>query len=295
MPERAWSTGLKAFPLTLSVLLLAGAGSSRVVSAQTREDIMPVVVNGGGSVVKGQGRLIVSLNSASGSTVDFIDLLDGHAGVGESASWNQMAILPQAVSFKATPLEIYLAIAPRGSAAPALLYADHAETVARTHRDPAPRDLTTQLAQGGPSHSCLNPATWAADWIDWFSGVTQYRFSDWFHWQPTAPQERWFYPGKHIYDGTNTNDISYLGVCHQMGSAPWPLEVQIHRRKKVVQSGVTSFTWVEIASANLNDGAAYTFYSNLPASYRGYVETLPYTNDYALGVAYTKTGGLATP
>ena len=71
--------------------------------------------------------------------------------------------------------------------------------------------------------------------------------------------------------------------------------MEVHRRIKTVQAGVTSYTWFEISEANLNIDEMYVFYSNLPASYRARVKSPmdEIVEHYTIAVAYTKTPGLS--
>jgi hypothetical protein len=64
-----------------------------------------------------------------------------------------------------------------------------------------------------------------------------------------------------------------LGACNDHSFEPEVLTMEVHRRIKTVDAGVTSHAWPKIYEANLNIGELYVFYSNLPASYRARVKS----------------------
>ena len=249
-----------------------------------------------GVVVDPGARTIARLRLANGNFVDFVDLLDGHVGVGEKAKRGQrLASTYLASAWAATPLEIFLALAPRGSAVPQALRTDHENFAARSGRSRAPRDLTAYLVQPGNGVGdlvCGSQDTFYWAWLDAFEGVTDHVLADEGH---QLSGYFTFYPGKHIYEGTNANDITYLGACNDHSFEPEVMTMEVHRRFKTVHAGVSSYAWVKISEADLNIDEMYVFYSNLPASYRARVKspTDGIVEHYTYAVAYTKTPGLS--
>jgi hypothetical protein len=272
---------------------LAIAGTVLDGRGQTRaQDLMPTERTSGG-VIEPAVRSIATLRLANGNTVDFLDLLDGHVGVGEKGKRGQwLASTYLASAWAATPLEIFLALAPRGSAVPQALRTDHEAFAARSGRSRAPRDLTAHLTQQGGNGpgglACGSQDTFYWAWLDAFEGVTDYVFAAEGH----ALLGHWtFYPGKHIYEGTNTNDITYMGACNDHSFNPELLTMEVRRRIKTVTNGVTSYSWPVIAGTDLYIDEMYVFHSNLPASYRARVSSPEgqIVEHYTVAVAYTKT------
>jgi hypothetical protein len=262
---------------------------------QTRADELMPVDKTAGVVIDPGTRSLARLRLANGNVVEFLDLLDGHVGVGEKARRGQRLMSTYLASaWSATPLEIFLALAPQGSAVPQQLRTDHEDFAARSGRSRASRDLTVYLAQQGGGVSdlvCSSQDTFYWAWLDAFEGVTDYVFPGVGH-QLSGTYN--FYPGKHIYEGTNLNDITYLGACNDHSFEPEMLRMEVLRRIKTVNAGVTSYTWYEISEVDLNIDEMYVFYSNLPASYRGRVKSPMdgVVEHYTVAVAYTKTPGL---
>lgn len=90
--------------------------------------------------------LIAELRSTSGSRISFLDEGDS-VGVLELTSAGQAATLPDlSRRFNPTGLELFLALAPEGSAVPAQLRAAHsASAERRADLSAEPRDLSTSL------------------------------------------------------------------------------------------------------------------------------------------------------
>jgi hypothetical protein len=279
-------------PICLSLAIASTATDSW---GQTRaQELMPMEKSGGVVIDPNVGS-VARLRLANGNIVDFVDVLDGHVGVGEKAKRGQrVASTYLASAWAATPLEIFLALAPRGSDVPRALQTDHDDFVARSGRNPAVRDLTAYLTQQGNGIAdlvCSDQDTFYWAWLDAFEGVTDYVFAGEGH----QLSGQWtFYPGKHIYEGTNLNDITYLGACNDHSFFPETLRMEVERRIKIVHAGVTTYTWFEISQVDLNIDEMYVFYSNLPASYRARVKSLEdaVVEHYTVAVAYTKTPGL---
>ncbi len=288
------SSAQRFCPLRLAAIgvLLAIAGTASDSWGQVlTEELMPIERTAGVVVDPGT-RSIARLRLANGNVVDFVDLLDGHVGVGEKAKRGQrLASAYLASAWDATPLEIFLAVAPRGSAVPQALGTDHQDFTARSGRSAVPRDLTAHLTQQGNGVSdlvCSTQDTFYWAWLDAFEGIADHVLAAEGH---QLSGQYTFYPGKHIYKGTNTNDITYLGACNDHSFEPEVLTMEVHRRIKTVDAGVTTYTWYEISEVNLDIDEMYVFYSNLPASYRARVKspTDDIVEHYTIAVAYTKT------
>lgn len=278
-------------------------GAANTVNAQSGGSTLMPIEEGSRSGASSTtvGRTFATLRLSNGALVDFVDLLDGHVGVGEKAPRYQRSTSSYLASqWHATPLEIYLALAPRGAAVPEILRRDHEQFVARNGGNPAPRDLSGQAGLFGPTDpgvehtSCDALGSFGTAWLTAFAGLTDYVFAAAGHFLETS----WtFYPGKHVYDGTNTNSATYLGACngHVIGGAT-TMTMQVHRRIKIVTGNMVSTSWVQVAAVDLGDEEKYTFYSNFPASYRGRVMPTfdgSIVDHYTVAVAYDKTGGLA--
>jgi hypothetical protein len=275
---------------------LAIAGTAPDSWGQTRAEALIPIENTPGVVIDPGTRALARLQLANGNIVDFVDVLDGHVGVGEKGKRGQRLASPYLASaWAATPLEIFLALAPSGSAVPAALHTDHLDFAARSGRSPDPRDLTAYVAGQGNGVSdlvCSDQDTFYWAWLDAFAGVTDYVFAAEGHQLSEAFR---FYPGKHIYDGTNSNDVTYMGACNDHSFEPEVLRMEVERRITTVNAGVTSHTWHEIAEAGLNIDEMYVFHSNLPAaSYRARLRPMDdIVEHYTYAVAYNKTPGLS--
>ena len=290
--DSSFARGFRLSRLAAICVSLAIAGTATDGWGQTRaQELMPIENTSGVVIDPGTGS-IARLRLANGNIVEFVDLLDGHVGVGEKAKRGQrLASTYLASAWAATPLEIFLALAPRGSAVPPALQSDHEDFAARSGRSSDPRDLTAYLTQQGNGVSdlvCGSQDTFYWAWLDAFEGVTDHVLAAEGH---ALLGQYTFYPGKHIYKMTNTNDITYLGACNDHSFAPEVLTMEVHRRIKTVDAGVTTNTWFEISEADLNIDEMYVFYSNLPASYRARVKspTDGLVEHYTIAVAYTKT------
>ena len=103
-----------------------------------------------------------------------------------------------------------------------------------------------------------------------------------------------FYPGKHIYEGTGTNSFTYRGACTDNSFNPEVMTMEVHRRVKTVDSGVSSDSWVKITETGLDINEMYVFSSVIPASYRGRVKSPDDAaiDHYTVAVAYDGAPGL---
>jgi hypothetical protein len=270
---------------------LAIAGAAADGRAQTRAGELMPTEKTAGVVIDPGTRSIARLRLANGNFVDFIDLLDGHVGVGEKAKRGQrLAATYLASAWAATPLEIFLALAPQGSAVPRALQADHEDFAARSNLNPTPRDLTGHLTQGGGVSElvCSSQDTFYFAWFDAFADVTKYVFAEMRH----QLSGQWvFYPGKHIYEGTNLNDTTYMGACNDHSFEPETLTMEVMLRIKTTHNGVTSYDWHEIAQAALDINEMYVFSSHLPAAYKARVKSPPdgIVEHFTVAVAYDKS------
>lgn len=279
----------------ISTSLAIAAATAPASWGQTRTgELMPTATTAG-AVIDTGSRSIARLRLLNGNLVDFVDLMDGHVGVGEKGTRGQgLASTYLALAWEASPLEIFLALAPRGSEVPQALLTDHADFAARSGRSPVPRDLTAHLIEQGNGVGdlvCSSQDTFYWAWLDAFTGVTDYAFAAEGH---QLSGQVTFYPGKHAYDGTNTNNVTYLGACNDHSFEPEVLTMEVHRRIATIQNGVVSHSWLKIAEANMNTNEMYVFHSNLPAIYRGRVKSPAdggIVEHYTIAVAYTKTPG----
>jgi hypothetical protein len=295
----SFTRGFRLSRLVAMWMSLAIAATAPESWGQTRvEELMPTETTAG-VVIDVGSRSIARLRLSNGNIVDFVDLIDGHVGVGEKGKRGEgLASTYLALAWEATPLEIFLALAPRGSAVPQPLFADHADFAARSGRSPAPRDLTAYLTLRGNGVDdlvCSSQDTFYWAWLNAFAGVTDYVFAAEGH---QLSGQVTFYPGKHAYEGTNTNNITYLGACNDHSFEPEVLTMEVHRRIVTIQNGVVSHSWPKIAEANMNIDEMYVFYSNLPAIYRGRVKSPAdggIVEHYTIAVAYTKTPGKSAP
>lgn len=194
----------------------------------------------------------------------------------------------------ATPLEIFIALAP-GATPPAALVADH-DAGASSGGAAAPRTLTVDP---GVLHGIGDPGiddydcdsfgeVFYDDWLDTFDDVTDVAQAGAMHFFSLTQWD--FYPGYHVYKGINTNQVTYLGACN--GDSDTPLTVEVHRRFKIVTPPTVTYTWVEVAGAGLGLNQKYTFYSGVPASYRGRLRgpgIADPVDHLSVGVAYTKS------
>ena len=289
--------GFRLSPVAAIGITLAITGAARDGWAQTRSDELMPTERKAGVVIDPGARSIARLRLANGNLVDFVDLLDGHVGVGEKARRDQRLVATHLASVAAaTPLEIFLALAQQGSAVPRALQTDHEALARRSNLNPTPRDLTGHLAQGGGVSDlvCGTQDTFYWAWFDAFEDVTKYVFAGEGH----QLSEPWvFYPGKHIYEGTNLNDVTYMGACNDHSFVPEVMRMEVMRRIKTTNNGVTSYDWHEIAQATLDNTEMYVFYSNLPAAYKARVE--PAEDDavvehFTAAVAYDKSPSLTS-
>jgi hypothetical protein len=155
-----------------------------------------------------------------------------------------------------------------------------------------PRILAGPSAGAGPladpgydTYACDSFGTeWVSDWKAAFVGITKYRAADYKH-NYVSPLT--FYPGAPVYYGTNTNSITYLGACN--GDSHDDLIMEVHRR--------ISGTWTKIYEATIGSYEKYTFYSGIPAAYRGrtYGADGSVIEHYGFAAAWTLSPSEATP
>lgn len=263
-------------------------------STARRADEMPFeAVARPDSVTTDMARAVATVDLGTGGSVTFLGLDDGQIGVAERVPrTGQFVARRMFEQFDATPLEVYLALQPRGTMAPEALVRDHRlrAAVSRTVTE-APRVLSAvpiamSLASPGVEFYVCDAFGW--DWIDdWkaaFVGITKYREATYRHQQSGNFT---FYPGAPVYEGTNTNSKTYLGACN--GDAYDDLVVEIHRR--------ISGAWVKVHEVTLDSYEKYTFYSGVPSSYRGRAHAVggQINEHYGVGAAWTLSPGVATP
>jgi hypothetical protein len=142
------------------------------------------------------------------------------------------------------------------------------------------------LAEPGyDSYACDSfGSEWVADWKDAFVGITKYRAAAYAH-NYSPPYT--FYPGAPVYYGTNTNSLTYLGACN--GDSHDDLVMEVHRW--------ISGAWTPIYTATIDGYQKFTFYSPIPARYRGrtYGADGSTVEHYGVGAAWTLSPSEATP
>lgn len=237
--------------------------------------------------------VVATVELAHGGAVTFLDLGDGHIGLAEQApAAAAFVAVPMVQRQQATPLEVYLAFRPDWADLPDRLVRDHQRLAMARGGSPGPRLLAAPAAgasafddPGHGSYTCEHTGVqWVADWKAAFAGITKYRAAAYLHNYPPA---YFFYPGAPVYYGTNTNSKTYLGVCN--GDDEHELRLEVHRW--------ISGKWKWILTAAVQGGVKYTFYSGIPARYRGKTygaggETVEH---YGVGAAWSLSPGEATP
>lgn len=238
---------------------------------------------------------IASVRLPTGGTFTFIDIGEGHVGVGERTPPGRRPLLPLlAGRLGATSLETFMALAP-GVQPPQALVADHERIAARTGGPSEPRALAGDplLASVGAStvdeFDC-DPfgANFYDEWHEAYEGLADVVLAAHIH---NFAESHWdFYPGSHIYKGTNANSLTFLGVCN--GDDQTPLTVEVHRRVKTVTPPTVTYSWHEVLDVALGYNERFTFSSIVPAFYRGRLRGPGAADPVAhigVGVAYTKT------
>jgi hypothetical protein len=251
---------------SVSLATTAGAPDDQGTLVVTRESSPPV---------RPAAAAIAVLRLQNGAVVEFIDVLDGRVAVAERAPRNERFRSTDLVrSWDATPLEIFLALAPRGALVPGALSVDH-ELHARASgaSDAPPRDLSGSVSfgvgdPGVEEFACDGTGfNFAQAWYDEFDDVTTYAAVGSMH---QIASTYTFYPGAPVYYGTNTNSVTYFGACN--GDEVAPLTVEIHRRFKYIEPPTVVYQWLKVTDVVLDGLQKYTFYSGIPASYREVVK-----------------------
>lgn len=237
-------------------------------------------------------RVVATIETDNGGTTEFLDLGDGHIGIGERTPRNsRSAALPLVAHHDATPLEVYMALTPKDAGIPMPLMRDHqlraqrSATLAETPRRLSAKGLTMSSLQtpGLEPYACdAFGFDWIDDWTEAFDGITTYRAALYRHQEIGMIT---FYPGAYVYYGTNTNSKTYLGACN--GDAFDDLLMSVHRRI----SGV----WVNLFQVSIGSYEKYTFYSGIPAFYRGRAQApgRAIVEHYGVAAAWTISPGLA--
>jgi hypothetical protein len=281
----------------LGVFLLVTSAAAAVSQSGIWSD-MPEVTAGGRGLLVDAPRTVAAVALVRGGSIDFVDV-GGGVGMGERSPRSLRPVtVALIVRYRATPLEIFSAAAPRGTIPPAALRLDHYRYQRRSGWPPAaPRDLSLELATLNLDDPGVEPFAcdgmghnWNGGWADTFAGVTDYEASTFKHQYVPNPYYT-FYPGGY-YNQDNTitpgyNSITYLGACN--GDENTPFTLQIHRR---INYGTTpdgpTWIWTDVDDVILSDQEKYTFHSNVPGSYRGRVTADETIGHFGAGVAYTK-------
>ncbi len=292
--------------LIAAAALAVAACEQGEVTSPSRPDAgaeMPVETSAGNEpVAVDMAEVVATVDLEHGGVATFLDLGDGHVGIAERAPRQaRFVALSMIQSRNATPLEVYLALRPRNTDVPELLLRDHQRAAqsrgATAHARVAapPRPAASPLADPGyDSYACDSSGTqWIADWKDAFVGITKYREAAYRNFQPG---NYYFYPGAAVYYGTNTNSITYLGACN--GEDRTSLSMAVHRRNRNhVDHGhdLPGDHWVEIHYASIAPYEKYTFYSPIPAFYRGFIHHPADVDHYGIGAAWTLSPPIKAP
>jgi hypothetical protein len=268
-----------------------------IAHAQTNSTlVMPVESSSSPEVlVIAPTTSIARLQLGTGAMIQFVDLRDGHVGVAERAPRNQPFVSTAMVrEWNATPLEIFMALAPSSYDIPRALTADHnarfGSDVSRPRLLSPPRTTLNLDDPGVEDFDCNAEGTnFYFGWLDTFENVTDHVSAGVGH---NLFDKYTFYPGGHYNDDGSIspgyNQVTYLGACN--GDDDTPLTVEVHRRMKYLSPPNVMYIWTEITEVLLSDNEKYTFYSDLPASYR--IRLKPPMDDlvdhFGVGVAYTK-------
>lgn len=241
--------------------------------------------------------VVATVDLAHGGVVTFLDLGDGHIGIAERTPRPAQPVSRSMIeNLNATPLEVFLALRPRNAGVPDRLLRDHQMRVAQSRETTgAPRALAAPRPTGSeltdPSrglHECDVDEAWVGDWINAFAGITKYRSAD-YRYDLSGTDTYTFYPGAHVYHGTNTNSKTYLGACRGPAQDGSTLQIVVHRR--------ISGSWVEVYYASLEPQETFTFYGGVPASFRARVFVWPtsFVPSYGIGAAWTLSPPIKTP
>lgn len=278
-----------------SIALLTVAAATLAAGACARDDLTSPStpeISGGmlvetSATSKGvrvdRAEVIATADLAHGGVVTFLDLGDGHIGIAERAPVQARFVsLAMIENLKATPLEVYLALSPRNAGVPDALLRDHQRPRVLA---PPPADATG-LEYAAGYYGCASPGNaWIAGWKAEYLGITKYREAAYF---PGNTIGTTFYPGAPVYYGTNTNSATYLGACN--ADAIEDLWMEVHRR--------INGNWVMLYGTTLMHDSKHTFYSGMPASYRGVVTALfdgSLIEDFGVGAAWTLSPRVASP
>jgi hypothetical protein len=186
-------------------------------------------------------------------------------------------------------LEVFRAL-ERSAAAPAALLRDHARRAKATGRAVlVPNEVevvAADLQDPGREPYICDPfgGQWIADWVDGFTGITKYRAATYRHFKTGSYT---FYPGAAVYYGTNTNSVTYLGACN--GDEFDDLTFEVHRH--------IGGAWMNVHQVDIAGYEKYTFYSPIPARYRGRVSGAggATIEHYGVGAAWTLSRREAIP
>jgi hypothetical protein len=174
--------------LTIAAAMLAAAACRQdaPTSPSTPEVVGEMTVGTASDrdpVTHDPADVVARLELERGGTISFIDLGDGHIGIGElQPAGEEFVSVSMIESQRATPLEVYLALRPAGAHAPDRLVRDHERVAMVRSTPPAPRLLSTHAAGRSPltntghgSYTCEHTGVhWVADWKAAFAGITKY-------------------------------------------------------------------------------------------------------------------------
>ena len=285
--------------LLITVLLLSACGNLNPseAPAQTSELLSFEETLTADPVDADLAATVAQLELDGGGSLTFLDLGNGDVGIAERSPRGRASVLGTLLERNATPLEVYLALESDDAELPQQLVQDHE----RQSAEP-PRNLKASLGSLSPqglddpgkdTHYC-DYYEWTWDWHDTFVPLTDYQPAGSGH-IINAGSQFTFYPGAHVYHGTNTNQVTYLGACSRDKGGD-TMTFEIHRWLPTYvfnpypQPPTVSWSWKKISTVSIEGYETYTFYSGVQARYRGRVKALGNAvNGFSIGAAYTKT------
>lgn len=282
---------------TASIVLATSFASVTAYAAESRSIDVAIIESGdakvasemliverGGTRVPGVDakRTVASLDLRNGATLIFLEI-DGYVDIVERTATRMPFVAEEMLTrWKATPLEIFKALAP-DQPAPSALLADHERRDADgagsavRHLAPPPSATLSLDDPGLEPYVCdvyFELDHWMDDWNAAFDGVTAYSAATYIHQFPAFT----FYPGAPVYYGTGTNRETYLGACNGSHGHQAMLYVDRWVVTNVTvnpypQPPTVTWGWGNVFDVTLQDGEKYTYYSGHPhARFRGRVE-----------------------
>lgn len=255
------------------------------------------------TIVKASSGALTALMLENGTKLEFIDAGDGYVGIAEYAPAKASLVTNKLVAgWNATPLEIYILLAPEGNSIPEALVTDHNLQRARNREQGSqprnlgiePKTLFSLESSRLEDDWCVPFNGWTNDWKTAYEGITDNYPASYVHNYPNA---LYIYPGYPVYAGTGTNRLTYLGACN--GDDKNNLAIEIHRWSyiKTVFNPFPApptvvWGWVKIEDESIVYETKYVFYSAHPVGrYRARLESETATPvaHFGFGAAWSKS------